>query len=81
MQAADLNREVSIDDTDALNEDTWLMFAPRRGRGGIRATLSLPITANGKVVGGVNLYANQEHAFVGRHEAVPASSAPGPAGR
>jgi GAF domain-containing protein len=37
---------------------------------GIRATLSLPITANGQVVGGVNLYANQEHAFDGRHEAV-----------
>jgi len=70
VQAATQNREVSIDDTDALNEDAWLMFARAGAVAGIRATLSLPITENGKVVGGVNLYANQEHAFDGQHEAV-----------
>jgi GAF domain-containing protein len=70
VQAASQNREVSIDDTDALNEDAWLMFARAGAVAGIRATLSLPITKHGKVVGSVNLYANQEHAFDERHEAL-----------
>jgi GAF domain-containing protein len=70
VQAANLNREVSVDDTDALNEEDWLMFARAGAVAGIRATLSMPITKHGKVVGSVNLYANQEHAFDGRHEAL-----------
>src|SRR5215207_6893697 len=70
VEATNLNREVSIVDSDALNEDAWLMFARAGAVAGIRATLSLPITANGTVVGGVNLYATQEHAFDGRHGAL-----------
>ena len=70
VQAARQNREVNIDDTNTLDENAWLMFARAGAVAGIRATLSLPLTKHGKVVGGVNLYANQDHAFDGRHEAV-----------
>jgi len=70
VEATNLNREVSIDDTDALNEDGWLMFARTVAVAGIRATLSLPVTKYGKVVGGVNLYATEEQAFDGHHEAL-----------
>lgn len=70
VEATNLNREVSIDDTDALNEDAWLMFARAGAAAGIRATLSLPITENGSVVGGLNMYATEEHAFDGQHEAL-----------
>lgn len=42
VEAANLNREVSIDDTDALNEDAWLMFARAGAVAGIRATCHCP---------------------------------------
>jgi GAF domain-containing protein len=70
VQAAAENREVSLDDADVLDEDAWLMFARARAVAGIRATLSMPITEHGLVVGSVNLYANREHAFDGSHEAI-----------
>lgn len=70
VEATNLNREISIDDADALDEEGWLMFARTVAVAGIRATLSLPITKNGKVVGGVNLYGTAEHAFDGQHEAL-----------
>jgi len=70
VQAARNNQEVRIGDTDVLNEEAWRMFAGAGAAAGIKATLSLPITENGKVVGGVNLYASEDHAFDGPHEAL-----------
>jgi GAF domain-containing protein len=70
VQAARENNEVSLEDADALNEDAWLLFGRAGAMAGIQATLSLPITKSGQVVGSVNLYAREDHAFDGRREAL-----------
>ncbi len=70
VQAAHENTEVSLPDADALDEDVWLMFAHAGAVAGIRATLSMPITEQEQVIGGVNMYASREHAFDGHHEAL-----------
>jgi len=70
VQAAMENREVTFESTDVLDEDAWVMFARAGAVAGIRATLSMPMTENGHVVGSVNLYAGGEHAFDGHREAL-----------
>jgi GAF domain-containing protein len=70
VQAARENDEISVEDPGALDEEAWLMFAHAGAVAGIRSTLSMPITEDGEVLGGVNLYASEEHAFDGHHEAL-----------
>lgn len=60
--------EVRID--DLLDEGRWLLFAQLSAAVGVASSLSLPLTIDGEVVGGVNLYASTPDAFEGRHEAV-----------
>jgi len=56
--------------TDPLDEDRWRLFAAATAAHGVASTLSLPVYANGELVGGVNLYAATPDAFIGREEEV-----------
>jgi hypothetical protein len=54
---------------DLLDEGRWLMFARAQAAEGVASSLSLPISRNGRVVAGVNLYASTSDAFEGHvHE-------------
>jgi GAF domain len=50
---------------DLLDEGRWLMFARAQAAEGVASSLSLPISRNGRVVAGVNLYASTADAFEG----------------
>jgi hypothetical protein len=50
---------------DLLDEGRWLMFARAEAAHGVESSLSLPISRNGRVVAGVNLYASTSDAFDG----------------
>jgi hypothetical protein len=51
---------------DLLDEGRWLMFARAQAAEGVASSLSLPISRNGRVVAGVNLYASTPNAFEGQ---------------
>jgi GAF domain-containing protein len=53
-----------------LDEHRWAEFARASAAHGVRSTLSLPLHAEGSVVGGVNLYAATPDAFAGREERI-----------
>ena len=44
-------------------EKMWPHFGPRVGRMGIHSALSLPLLLSGKVLGAINVYAREKHAF------------------
>jgi ANTAR domain-containing protein len=48
-------------------EDEWQLFASASAAAGVRSTLSFPLSLRGDVIGGVNLYASTQDAFIG-HE-------------
>lgn len=56
-----------IDVEDVLNEDRWSAFARASASEGVASTLSLPILQEGRLIGGINLYAAAAGAFVGHH--------------
>jgi GAF domain-containing protein len=69
VDAVDEGREVRIEEIDGpMVEEEWRLFATASAAQGVRSTLSLPLTHDGSVVGGVNLYASAAEAFVGREE-------------
>lgn len=55
---------------ELFDETDWQVFAQGTAAFGVASTLSLPILADGEVVGSVNLYAGSDQAFTGHHEAV-----------
>ena len=59
-------REESV--PDMLDEERWQLFARASAAAGVASTLSLPILADGRVMGGINLYASTTQAFVGHHQ-------------
>ena len=59
-------------DQGLLDERRWARFARAGAAHGILSTLSLPVHAHGRVVGGVNLYAATPNAFAGKEEKVAA---------
>ena len=63
--------EVNVD--DLLDEGRWLMYAQVGSAAGIASSLSLPVTVEGEVVGGVNLYASTPSAFEGHHDEIAAT--------
>lgn len=63
---------VAISVDDLLDEQHWMLFAQAAAAVGIRSTLSLPLRQQGRVIGGINLYASTSQAFAGRHDAVAA---------
>ena len=55
-----------------LGERRWQAFAAATAHVGVASTLSIPLMREGRVYGGVNLYARTPHAFDGLHEQLAA---------
>ena len=74
VEAALENSTVFGGDTDAglFDEQRWVEFARIGAAHGVLSTLSMPVHVDGRVVGGVNLYAATSRAFAGKEEAVAA---------
>ena len=53
---------------DPLDEERWHLFSQATSARGVASTLSLPLHEEGRLVGGVNMYASTVQAFVGRIE-------------
>ena len=66
------DRVLAFDQVDPLSEQEWALFARATAARGIRSTLTLPVLADGAVVGSVNLYAASSRAFDGLHEELAA---------
>jgi GAF domain-containing protein len=64
--------ETNID--DLLDEGRWTMFARSSAAAGVASSLSMSISdPQGRVTGGLNLYASTAEAFHGRHETLAAA--------
>ena len=53
---------------ELMSERRWATYARASAAEGIESSLSMPLVLNGRIVGGVNLYASTPDAFNGRHE-------------
>ena len=58
---------------DPLDEGQWLLFAQSSAAMGVASSLSLPIFGEGRVIGGINLYASTADAFTGHHDELAAA--------
>jgi GAF domain-containing protein len=56
-----------------LDEDQWARMARADSAEGVASSLSLPVLDDGRVVGGITLYASSEDAFTGRHAELAAA--------
>ncbi len=56
-----------FDRDDLLDEERWRLFGQAGAARSVRSTLTLPIVAEGRVRGTVNLYAASGSAFAGMH--------------
>lgn len=65
--AAEGERVIEYDVADALDEGQWQHFARATSAATVASTLSLPVIADGTVVGSVNLYAASAKGFAGLH--------------
>jgi GAF domain-containing protein len=65
-----VDRETGLGTTpqDAVSEDLWGLFARASAARGVRSTLTMPLTEEGRVVGSVNLYGASEWSFDAHHE-------------
>ena len=70
VEVATGRETLDLDTQDLLDEDRWTAFARTSAAHGVRSTLSLPIVHEGRLIGGINLYAAAPRAFVGVHEAL-----------
>jgi GAF domain-containing protein len=61
---------LDVEIQDLLDEGRWSAFARSSAAHGVKSSLSLPLVRQGRLVGGINLYAASPHAFVGKHEAL-----------
>ena len=61
---------VAVNVDDLLDENRWSLFAQAAAAVGIRSSLSLPVRDEGRIVGGLNLYASASGAFDDSHEAI-----------
>ena len=60
--------ELPADPDELMSEQRWATYARASAAEGIESSLSMPLVLNGRIVGGVNLYASTPDAFNGRHE-------------
>lgn len=72
VEAVDSDEETHFEVDDATDEAQWGMYARASAAAGIASSLSLPIRADGRVVGGVNLYATSPDAFAGHQKQLAA---------
>jgi len=61
---------LEVEIPDLLDEKRWSAFALTSAAHGVRSSLSLPILSEGRVVGGINLYAAEPNAFEGKQDAL-----------
>lgn len=54
-------------DSEVLDEDRWAFDAREESAEGVASSLSLPVLDDGRVVGGITLYASSVDAFTGHH--------------
>jgi GAF domain-containing protein len=59
---------LEVDLQDPLDEDGWRIFAEVGAASGVGSSLSLPVYQDGRLVGGLNLYAATKQAFRGHHQ-------------
>jgi GAF domain-containing protein len=59
-----------LEEHDVLDEVRWHLFAQATAARGVRSTLTLPVLADGRVEGTINLYAASPQAFDGHHAAL-----------
>ncbi len=60
-----VTQEATID--DLLDESRWALFAQASAAAGVASSLSLPVLEQGRVIGGINIYASSSSAFAGHH--------------
>jgi GAF domain-containing protein len=70
VDAVDEVKPVNAVIDDLLDEGRWLLYAQLGAASGVASSLSLPVTVNGEIVGGVNIYASTPTAFEGRREQI-----------
>ncbi len=63
-------RSLEVDTHDPLDEERWRIFAGMGAAAGVASSLSLPVYREGRLVGGLNLYAASQGAFSGHHDAL-----------
>jgi GAF domain-containing protein len=68
VDAVHRGESVHVPDADALDENRWELFSRAESVAGVSATLSLPVVEQGRVTGGVNLYASEAGAFQGHYD-------------
>jgi GAF domain-containing protein len=65
VDAVEKDEQVMVNEADPLNEGRWSLFARASAAEGVQSSLSLPLRSEGRVVGGLNLYAARRDAFAG----------------
>ena len=68
LEAVRERRLVELNGAEVLDEEEWRIFALASAASAVASTLTMPIVADGRVVGSVNLYAGSGHAFTDVHE-------------
>ncbi|MCW2834809.1 MAG: hisitidine kinase [Nocardioides sp.] len=58
---------------ELLDEDQWAQMARADSAEGVASSLSLPVLDDGRVVGGITLYASSKDAFAGHHDELAAA--------
>jgi GAF domain-containing protein len=61
------------DERGLLDERRWADFARSAAAQGVASTLSMPVHQEGRIIGGVNVYAAEPQAFDGKHDHVAAA--------
>lgn len=67
VHAVEENTQWEQNIPDLLDEDRWALFARASACAGVASSLSLPVVDQGRVIGGINLYASSSEAFSGHH--------------
>ena len=70
VEAVKAEQVLAYTQDDFLSEANWQLFAQATAAASIASTLTLPIVAEEKVVGSINLYASTPDAFTGLHEKI-----------
>jgi GAF domain-containing protein len=72
VAAVDTAQVVEFTGDELLGEQAWHLFVRGTAARGVASTLTLPLMAEGSVVGSVNLYAASPDSFAGKHDEVAA---------
>ena len=70
LRAVDEGEMVESRIEELLDEGQWQTFARSSAALGVASSLSMPTVKDGRVTGGINLYASTAHAFAGHQQAL-----------